>query len=106
MKAAVETKTEKLLSHPDKVFWPDEEYTKLDLAHFYENIFPKLKPYVADRMLSLERCPDGMRGQCFYQKEAPKSMPAGSPTKLVRHQKKDVHYVVGGSLETQIALVN
>ncbi|HLK22469.1 MAG TPA: non-homologous end-joining DNA ligase [Bryobacteraceae bacterium] len=97
---------EKLLTHPDKVFWPEEGYTKLDLARFYEAVFPKLKPYVEDRMLSLERCPDGMSGQCFYQKQAPKGMPAGTPTKLIQHEKKDVNYVLGGALETQIALVN
>ncbi len=97
---------EKLLTHPDKVFWPEEGYTKLDLARFYEAVFPRLQPYVQDRMLSLERCPNGMRGECFYQKEAPKGMPAGTATKLIRHQNHAVHYVVGGSLETQIALVN
>jgi bifunctional non-homologous end joining protein LigD len=97
---------EKLISHPEKVFWPEEGYTKLDLAHFYEAVFPKLKPYVADRMLSLERCPDGMQGQCFYQKQAPKGLPAGTPTKLIEHEKKNVNYVLGGKLETQIALVN
>jgi len=97
---------EKLLSHPDKVFWPEEGYTKLDLARFYEFVFPRLKPFVADRMLSLERCPDGMKGQCFYQKQAPKGLAEGAPTKLIHHEKKDVNYVVGGSLETQISLVN
>jgi len=97
---------EKLITHPDKVFWPDEGYTKLDLARFYDAIFVKLKPYVRDRMLSLERCPDGMRGSCFYQKEAPKGLPAGTPAKLIEHQNRAVHYVVGGSRETQIALVN
>ena len=63
------------ITHPDKVFWPGEGYTKLDLARFYAAVFPRLKPYVADRLLTMERCPDGMRGQCFYQKEAPKGMP-------------------------------
>jgi len=90
------------MTNPDKVFWPDEGYTKADLARFYEAVFPRLKPYVADRMLTLERCPDGMRGECFYQKEAPK----GLPSKLIHHHNKDVHYVTGGSLETQLELVN
>jgi bifunctional non-homologous end joining protein LigD len=94
------------VSNPDKVFWPDEGYTKLDLMRFYEFIFPKLEPYVRDRMLSLERCPDGMRGECFFQKEAPKSMPVGTPTKSIRHEKGITNYVVGGSLATQLALVN
>jgi bifunctional non-homologous end joining protein LigD len=97
---------EQFLTHPDKVFWPEEGYTKMDLARFYESVFPKLQPYVQDRMLSLERCPNGMSGQCFYQKEAPKGLPAGTPTKLIRHKNRPVHYVVGGRVETQIALVN
>src|SRR5580658_6511066 len=97
---------EKLISHPDKVFWPDEGYTKLDLARFYEAVFPRLKPFVKDRMLSLERCPDGMRGQCFYQKEAPKGLPEDTPVQLIQHEKKNVRYVVGGALDTEIALVN
>lgn len=97
---------EKLVTHPDKVFWPDEGYTKLDLARFYDIIFPKLQPFVKDRMLALERCPDGMRGECFFEKEAPRGMPDGAQTKLIPHQNRSIHYVVGGSRDTQIALVN
>lgn len=96
------------ISHPDKVFWPDEGYTKRDLASYYQAIFPRLAPYVKDRVLSLERCPDGMRGGCFFQKEKPKGMPAGTPTKRIAHVTggKSTNYVVGGSLTTQLALVN
>lgn len=94
------------ISNPDKVFWPDEGYTKLDLMRFYMEVFPKLQPYVKDRLLSLERCPDGMAGECFYQKEKPPSMPAGTPTKKVQHEKGTTNYVVGGELVTQLALVN
>jgi DNA primase len=97
---------EKMISNPDKVFWPDEGYNKLDIAHFYVNVFPKLKPYIADRLLTMERCPDGMRGGCFYQKEAPKGLPPTTPIKMIQHQNRNVRYVVGGALETQIALVN
>ncbi len=104
--SAAERKLPIAVSNPDKVFWPDEGYTKLDLVEFYEFIFPKLQPYVRDRMLSLERCPDGMRGECFFQKEAPKSMPPGTRTKSIRHEKGMTNYVVGGSLATQLALVN
>jgi bifunctional non-homologous end joining protein LigD len=97
------------VSHPDKVFWPDEGYTKLDLIEFYASIFPKLSPYVKDRILTLERCPDGMAGECFYQKEAPKGLPPGTPTIPIRHSGKAgkiTNYVVGGSLATQLALAN
>lgn len=94
------------VTHPGKVFWPDEGYTKLDLATFYDAVFPHLAPFVDDRLLSLERCPDGMRGECFYQREAPKEMPPRTRTKRVRDEKGFTNYVVGGSRTTQRALVN
>ena len=97
------------VSHPDKVFWPEEGYTKLDLVEYYNAIFPKLFPYVKDRILTLERCPDGMRGECFFQKQLPKGMPPGTPTKRIAHEanaSEFTDYVVGGSLITQPALTN
>jgi bifunctional non-homologous end joining protein LigD len=97
------------VSNPDKVYWPEEGYTKLQLLEFYAAIFPKLRPYVDDRMLSLERCPDGMRGGCFYQKEAPSSMPPGTPTVNIPHagkSGKSTNYVLGGALATQLAIAN
>jgi bifunctional non-homologous end joining protein LigD len=97
------------VSHPDKVFWPEEGYTKLDLVEYYHAIFPKLSPYVKDRILTLERCPDGMLGECFFQKQKPKDMPPGTPTKRIAHAANAgefTDYVVGGSLITQLALAN
>jgi len=97
------------VSHPDKVFWPEEGYTKLELVEYYNAIFLKLVPYVKDRILSLERCPDGMGGECFFQKQIPKGMPPGTPTKRIAHEANAgefTDYVVGGDLITQLALVN
>jgi len=97
------------VSHPEKVFWPEEGYTKLDLIRYYQAVFPKLQPYVKDRILSLERCPDGMLGECFYQKEMPKGMPPGTPGKQIQtsgRSGKVTNYVVGGALATQLALAN
>ncbi|MGE5278064.1 MAG: non-homologous end-joining DNA ligase [Acidobacteriota bacterium] len=94
------------ISNPDKVFWPEEGYTKLDLMRFYMEVFPKLRPYVEDRLLSLERCPDGLKGECFYQKEKPNGMPPDTPTERIQHEKGATNYVVGGKLATQLALVN
>jgi bifunctional non-homologous end joining protein LigD len=98
-----------VVSNPEKIFWPDEGYTKLDLVEYYAKIFPWLKPYVKDRMVTLERCPDGMKGECFYQKEIPGGMPPGTPTKRIENEagkRKFTNYVVGGALETQLALAN
>src|SRR5215469_15954903 len=102
-------RTQTKVSNPDKVFWPEEGYTKLDLVNFYQEVFPLLRPYVKDRILTLERCPDGMRGQCFYQKEKPHGLPSGTPTKRIANAsgpRKATNYVVGGELATQIALSN
>ena len=97
------------VSHPDKVFWPEEGYTKQDLIQYYEVIFPKLLPYVRNRILTLERCPDGMHGDCFFQKQIPKGMPPQTQIKRLAHvddSGKFTDYVVGGTLTTQLALVN
>jgi bifunctional non-homologous end joining protein LigD len=94
------------VSNPDKVFWPDEGYTKLDLVRYYDFIFGKLQPYVKGRPLVLRRCPNGLRGKCFYQKEKPDSMPPDTPTVRVVHKNGVRSYVVGGRKETQLALAN
>jgi bifunctional non-homologous end joining protein LigD len=50
-----------------------------------------------------------MRGECFFQKQLPKGMPRGTPTKRIAHEANSsqfTDYVVGGSLTTQLALAN
>jgi bifunctional non-homologous end joining protein LigD len=94
------------VTNPDKVFWPDEGYTKLDLIRFYDVIFPKLQPWVKDRLISLKRCPYGMLGRCFHQKEKPATMPPDTPTRRIVHKNGVRNYVVGGRRETQLALAN
>jgi bifunctional non-homologous end joining protein LigD len=97
------------ISNPEKIFWLEQGYTKLDLANFYRDVFALLQPYVKDRILTLERCPDGLQGQCFFQKEKPEGMPKATPTKRIANttgKRKSTNYVIGGSIETQIALVN
>ena len=58
------------LSHPDRVYWDDGKVTKHDLAEFYAGIWKWMKPHVVGRPVSLVRCPEGAKGQCFFQKHA------------------------------------
>ena len=58
-------------SNLDKVFWPDEGYTKGDLIEYYRAIAPWMLPYLAERPLVLTRFPDGIHGKSFFQKDAP-----------------------------------
>ena len=96
------------ITHPDKVWWPQERITKLDVVQFYADIAPHLLPWMKDRLLTAERCTEGMRGPCFFQKNFEKGLPPGTPTFAVRAEStgRDVHYVVGGQKETLLALVN
>jgi DNA ligase D-like protein (predicted ligase)/DNA ligase D-like protein (predicted polymerase)/DNA ligase D-like protein (predicted 3'-phosphoesterase) len=63
------------LSNLDKVFWPDEGYTKGDLINYYFNIAPTMLPYLRDRPLTMKRMPDGITGNEFYEKNAPSHTP-------------------------------
>lgn len=58
------------LTNPDRVFYPEERITKLELASFYERIADWVMPHVTSRPLALVRCPEGYQGECFFQKQA------------------------------------
>jgi bifunctional non-homologous end joining protein LigD len=64
------------LTHPDRVLYREQAITKLGLARYYEAVADFIVPHVADRPLSLVRCPEGAGGQCFYQKHAGPGVPA------------------------------
>jgi bifunctional non-homologous end joining protein LigD len=96
------------ITHPHKVWWPDEGISKLDVARFYESISPMILPWLKDRPLVAERCPSGMLGSCFFQKHFPRGLPAGVPTALIPAESVGgtVRYVIGGSPHALQALVN
>jgi bifunctional non-homologous end joining protein LigD len=56
------------LSSPDKVLFPEQGVTKARLAAYYAAVVDAMLPYIADRPLSLVRCPAGRAKQCFFQK--------------------------------------
>ncbi len=63
------------LSNLDKIFWPDEGYTKGDLIAYYFNVAHLMMPYLAGRPLTMKRMPDGIDGPFFYEKSAPSHVP-------------------------------
>lgn len=63
------------LTHPERVVYPDENITKRDLANYYATVANWMLPHVADRPLAIVRCPEGMSGQCFFQKHPAAGMP-------------------------------
>jgi bifunctional non-homologous end joining protein LigD len=62
--------TDVRFTHPDRVYWVDVGVTKQDLADYYRDVWDWMAPHVTGRPLALVRCPDGTKGQCFFQKHA------------------------------------
>ena len=56
------------LTSPDRVVYPEQGVSKARLAAYYEAVAERMLPFIADRPLSLVRCPQGRARHCFYQK--------------------------------------
>lgn len=82
------------LTNPDRVYYPDVGLTKLALCEYYEAVAERMVPHVADRPLTLVRCPEGIDGPCFYAQRAFEGMPAAIRPVRVNHGEGDVHTAV------------
>jgi bifunctional non-homologous end joining protein LigD len=58
------------LTHPDRIYWNDVEITKQQLAGYYTAVWDHIAPHLVRRPLALLRCPEGIAGECFFQKHA------------------------------------
>lgn len=54
----------------DKIYWPEEGYTKGDVIDYYNKVYPHISKYLKGRPESLLRTPDGIKGEAFYHKDA------------------------------------
>jgi bifunctional non-homologous end joining protein LigD len=97
------------VTSPDRVIYPDEGYTKADVAAYYRKVAPRLLPFLKDRPVTLERLPDGLgEGKPhFWQKNTPESYPAWIPrVELETERGKPVKYVLVNDAPTLLYLVN
>ena len=62
------------LTHPDRLYWPDEGVTKEGLANYYTEVWPLIGPFIVGRPLALLRAPEGVGGQTFFQKHSWRGM--------------------------------
>ena len=62
-------------SNLNKIYWPQEKYTKRDLINYYYQVAPYMLPYLKSRPQSLNRHPNGITGQSFYQKDVTGKVP-------------------------------
>ena len=71
------------LTHPDRIYWSDVGVTKQQLADYYTAVWDHIAPHLVRRPLALLRCPEGVDGQCFFQKHAA----AGLISERIRRHK-------------------
>ncbi|HEU0120526.1 MAG TPA: DNA ligase D [Bryobacteraceae bacterium] len=77
-----------VITHPDRIISEQGQITKGDLAEYYDKISGTLLPFLAGRPLSIVRCPDGIAGQCFFQRKPGKGWGAEvKPFRFRRHGK-------------------
>ena len=82
--------SEVVLSHPERVYWPDVGVTKADLADYYRKVWPHMAPHVVGRALALVRCPDGIKGECFFQKHVSAGLSAENLRIVIDRNKRQV----------------
>ncbi|HET8616694.1 MAG TPA: non-homologous end-joining DNA ligase [Actinomycetales bacterium] len=63
------------VSSPDRVMWPQDGVTKLELAQYVVAVGPALMTALSDRPVTLQRFPDGVEGEEFFSKNPPKGVP-------------------------------
>lgn len=93
------------LSHLDRVLYPEQGLTKRDLADYYRKVADLMLPHIAERPLSLVRCPAGESGQCFYQKHVGAGTPAALQQIPVTENKGTAIYAGVNDRSGLLALV-
>jgi len=78
------------LTHPDRVYWADAGLTKQDLANYYVNVWKLMAPHLVDRPLAIVRCPDGIAGECFFQKHIASNIKDSPLRRVVQSKEHDV----------------
>lgn len=68
-----------VLSNLDKVLYPEAGFTKSDVISYYLRIAPVLLPHLAGRPVTFFRCPDGVEGTGFFEKNLPQGAPPWVP---------------------------
>src|ERR1700731_760600 len=96
------------LSNLEKVLYPATGFTKKDVIDYYARIAPAIIPHLTGRALTRKRYPDGVDGEPFFEKNAPKYRPDWVKTAPIWSEgnHRTVHYVLANDLSTLVWLAN
>ena len=96
------------VSHPERVLWPAEGYTKGDLVAYHQAVAPWLLPYLRDRAVVLTRYPDGIEGKSFVQRDARVFAPARVRTAPIwsSDTRRNIAHLVVDDVEALLHAIN
>jgi bifunctional non-homologous end joining protein LigD len=92
------------LSHPDRLIYPDLQFSKRQLARYYDDIGSWVLPHVRERPLTLVHCPAGVAKPCVYMKHAKAWGPTALRRVRIREKTKVGEYLVADSISAVVAL--
>ena len=95
-----------MITHPEKILFPDDGITKGELAAYYEGIAPIMIPHIRARPVTMERFPAGIGKKGFIQKDVSKGFPAW--LERIEVPKKDgvVHHPIVTDTRSLLWLAN
>ena len=95
-----------MITHPDKVLFPDDGITKGELAAYYDAVASVMLPHLRRRPITMERFPAGIGHKGFLQKDVVRGFPPW--LRRVEAPKKNgvVHYVIAGDRRSLAWLAN
>jgi bifunctional non-homologous end joining protein LigD len=82
------------ITHPEKILYPEMGISKQQLLEYYRLVAERMLPHVANRPLTLVRCPDGWNKSCFFQKHFAQKAPEGLRTVPIREKRKIAQFPV------------
>lgn len=96
------------ITNLDKLFWPNDGYTKQDLIEYYTQIAPYIIPHLINRPLVFTRFPNGIEGKSFYQKNAPSHLPEWINTYpwYSEDSKRTINFILVEETATLLWLAN
>ena len=94
------------LTHLDKVYWPDEGYTKGDLIKYYFEVARYILPYLKDRPLIMKRYPNGITGSFFHQHDVNEAPDYVRTARLEVEEGHEVDYIIGDDKATLLYMAN
>lgn len=109
MDSSVEIQGRQLkLTNLGKVLYPAAGFTKQQVIDYYIRIAPAIIPHLSGRALTRKRYPDGVEGEPFFEKNAPKYRPDWVKTAAVwsRGNHRNIEYVLADDIPTLVWLAN